>query len=257
MVSVKKSKYAFSLNAINISQIRALYIDDCKNIEDANEDTSNTTRLSDLSNSTVLDTVSFLDESKCMRTCRVSMIDFRSGRSVNLLRYHCYWCKNPFSSQPIGCPIKYVPNKAVKKYHSHISQSTYTINENVTSKRARKLNETDDNDVELCKGEYYETDGVFCSFDCILAYILDNKHDRLYDQSQMLLTKMYNTIMGTRQGVITPAPHWRLLDQYGGHLSIVKFREGFNKIEYECYGITRPMPTFSPIGVLYEEKIKF
>ena len=44
-------------------------------------------------------------------------------------------------------------------------------------------------------GEYYETDGIFCSFNCCQSYINDNKHIRLYDNSHMLLLKMYNDLM--------------------------------------------------------------
>jgi len=49
----------------------------------------------------------------------------------------------------------------------------------------------------------------------------------------MLLLKMYNDLMGTKNIVITPTPHWRTLEQYGGNLNILQFRESFNKIEYE------------------------
>ena len=106
-------------------------------------------------------------------------------------------------------------------------------------------------------GEYYETDGVFCSFNCCQSWINDNKHNRMYDSSTMLLLKLYNTIMGTRMIVISPAPHWRVLETYGGHLNIIKFREGYNKMDYECHGNTKPLPIFLPLGTLFEEKIKF
>ena len=66
-----------------------------------------------------------------------------------------------------------------------------------------------------------------------------------------------NEMMGTKTIVISPAPHWRILDQYGGHLNIMKFRESFNNIDYECHGNTKPIPNFLPIGTLFEEKIKF
>ncbi len=143
----------------------------------------------------------------------------------------------------------------MKKYHSHISRDTYTIKENVTTKRRKELNESEQLSLKI--GEYYETDGVFCSFNCCQSWINDSKHNRLYDRSTMLLTKMYNTMMGTKMNIVSPAPHWRVLEQYGGYLNIIKFRESFNKVDYECHGNTKPVPKFLPLGILFEEKIKF
>ena len=82
---------------------------------------------------------------------------------------------------------------------------------------------------------------------------LDNKHNRIYDMSQMLLTKMHNELNNTKAITITPASSWRVLKEYGGHMSIEKFRSNFGKIDYDYHGITRTVP----IAHLYEEKVKF
>lgn len=253
-----KKKYTFTLNGVNILHLNTTYGIETSNTQ-IEEDTSlskNTTRLVELDKERgTPEVISFLDESKKLHTCQVSMIDFQSKMYVNLLRYHCFWCRHPFDSQPIGCPIKYVSSQAEKKYHSQISQDIYRIKENVTTKRRKDIDETDQLTLKI--GEYYETDGVFCSFNCCQAWINDNKHDRIYDMSSTLLAKMYNTMMGTKMVVISPAPHWRLLEQYGGYLNIIKYRESFNKIDYKCHGITQKVPSFLPMGVLYEENIKF
>jgi hypothetical protein len=183
------------------------------------------------------------------------MIDFQSKMNVNLLRYHCFWCKNPFDTRPIGCPVNYVSNQVIKKYHSYISKDIYTIKENISSNRTININENEN--ISLKIGKYYETDGVFCSFNCCKSYINDNKHTRLYDKSDMLLTKLYNEIMDTKNVIISQAPHWRTLEQYGGHLNIIQFRDSFNNIDYECHGNTKTIPNFLPLGTLFEEKIKF
>ena len=215
----------------------------------------NTTKLTEL-NSNCNELISFLDESKREHNCNVSMIDFISKMNVNLLRYHCFWCKFPFETKPIGCPINYVPSQAVKKYFSHISREVYTIKEKITEKLRKKLEKSKNDQIKVINNEYYETDGVFCSFNCCQAYINANKHDRTYDKSSILLVKMYNQIMGTENISIPPAPHWRTLEQFGGHLNIVKFRNGFGKVDYEKHGNTQSMK-FMPTGVLFEEKIKF
>lgn len=252
----KPNKYIFTLRGINIEQINAKYgIESCRDNFTVSEDnpdiTTKLTALNHIEKGTP-EIISFLDESKCTRSCSISMIDFVSKMDVNLLRYNCFWCRHPVDTKPIGCPTKYISNQAVKKYHSHISKDTYIIKENITNQRSKNIDS-----VQLNIGDYYETDGVFCSFNCCQAFINDNKHIRLYDYSTMLLVKMYNHIMNTKTRVITPAPHWRILDHYGGHLNILQFRDSFNKIDYECHGYTKPLPNFLPLYKLYEEKIKF
>ena len=253
----KKSKYFFNLGGINPSKIQQQYGVILNNSINNNEtEPGETTKLTELN--TVKGTpevISFLDESKSLHLCHVSMIDFKSRMEVNLLRYHCFWCRHPFNTRPIGCPTKYVSSQAIKTYHSHISKDWYTIKQDVTKKSRKNLR---DKRIHVRIGEYYETDGVFCSFNCCQAYINANTHDRLYDQSSMLLMKMYNSMMGNTKIVqISPSPHWRTLEPYGGQLNIVKFRDGFNKVDYECHGKTKQMPHFAPLATLYEEKIKF
>jgi len=255
---VKKSKYTFILHCVNTAKINNTYgIKVPGDMEIVDEKPSaNTTRLTELNTDKgTPEVISFLDESKRLHTCQISMVDFESKMDVNLLRYHCFWCKHPFETRPIGCPTKYVSSQAVKKYYSHISRDTYTIKENVTSNRKQILAGNEKISVKV--GEYYETDGVFCSFNCCQTWINNNKHVRIYDSSAMLLMKMYNDMMGTRVIIISPAPHWRTLEQYGGHLNIMKFRDGFNKVDYECHGSTKAVPNFLPFCTLFEEKIRF
>jgi hypothetical protein len=250
----KSSKYTFTLTNIDIVKVHKKY-----NLRENNENCVKqekcTTKLTDLNNDKCTpEIISFLDEAKKSHTCYVSMIDFSSKMNINLLRYHCFWCKHPFETQPIGCPINYVSPQAVKKYHSHISKELYTIKENITCNRKNKIN---NDNIYLNFDEYYETDGVFCSFNCCKSYILNNKHDRMYDHSEMLLTKMYNELLKTKNVTINSAPHWRLLEQYGGHLNIIQFRDSFNNIDYEFHGQTKKLPNFLAVGTMYEEKIKF
>ena len=250
-------KYIFSITNINIEQLITLY-----NIQNESntstlldEDFTNTTKLTELNNiKGTPDVISFLDESKRLHVCSISMIDFESRMNINLLRYHCYWCRHPFDTMPIGCPIHFVSSQAEKRYHSQITRDIYTIKESITQKKQDEIN---DEDFNVKIADYYETDGVFCSFNCCKAYIQDNKHNNRYDNSMMLLTKMYNELMGTKYVKITAAPHWRLIEQYGGHLNIIKFRESFNKIDYKFHGNTKKTPNFLSIGYLYEENIKF
>ena len=75
-----------------------------------------------------------------------------------------------------------------------------------------------------------------------------------------MLAEIYKNMFGYEH-IIETAPHWRLLDVYGGHLTIEKFRNSFNKVDYQCHGNNRNINpqkqiSFKPIATLYEEHIK-
>lgn len=250
----KTSKYVFTLIGIDTEKVDQKYGINVPN-GTFEKLPQNITKLSELSgDKNTPEVISFLDESKKIHKCNVSVIDFKSGRSVQLLRYNCFWDRHPFDSQPLGVPINYVSKKATKNYYSEISKDTYTITENVTENRCLCI---DDDRITLNTEEYYETDGVVCSWNCMAAFIDAHKHDRRYDRSKSLMLKMYNDIMGTTALTIEPASHWTQLIEYGGWKSIVDFRAGFNKADYNYHGIVKNLPEFRSIGHLYEETIKF
>ena len=69
---------------------------------------------------------------------------------------------------------------------------------------------------------------------------------------------MYKDIFNSNSVSIKPAPHWRLLDKFGGPLNIQDFRNSFNTIQYNDIDdyIMRARPS-RMIGKLYEKKVKF
>ena len=117
-VERKSKKYTFTLKNINTEKIDTKYgITIISNIETNNERPNNTTNLSELADiSNSIEIVSFLDESKRLYQCNVSMIDFTTKKNCKSLNYHCYWCRHSFNTSPIGCPIKYNSTNAVKNY---------------------------------------------------------------------------------------------------------------------------------------------
>lgn len=272
-VRTRKSKYFFTLRNINTEKVEQKYnILLVSNIADNDmEQPNNTTKITeitDLEKDTSIDIISFLDESKRLFQCNVSMIDFYTKKSVQKIKdYNCYWCRHPFISYPIGCPIMYISSKAKKSYHSEVSKDDYIINENITKYKRNILSNTDlfitknKANITLEKNEYYETDGIFCSFNCCKAFIKDNKHNNMYIDSDNLLIKLYTDINSNSENIksvkINPAPHWRLLKEYGGHLSITEFREKFNKCTYDFYGTMKLSSLYKPTGMIYEEKINF
>jgi hypothetical protein len=223
---------------------------------------NNTTKIDELEDviKKTPEIVSFLDETKRLVKCNISMIDFNSNQNIMEIsrkKYKCFWDKNyiPDNVKPIGCPIKYVPNKAVKTYFSEISKEKYVINENITVKKTELLSQKNDNRINIEYKNYYQTDGIFCSFNCLMAFIQDpeNRRNPIYRYSESLLLKMYSDLNPQDEfEEIIPAPHWRNLIDFGGNMTIDKFRETFNKINYTEHGII----CFS-IGKLYEDQIKF
>lgn len=221
----------------------------------------NTTSLVDLASASLggkqTQTITFIDDAKTEHPCSISMINFATGEQLGGANFcNCFWDRHPFSTPPIGCPIRYIPDKVVKNYFSDISRENRIIRGAVTQEESRKLvfkaeKEQSKFTTNIEKGGYYEVDGIFCSTNCAKSFIRENRHNPLYAHSNSLLVKMVCDISGVKNVTINEAPHWRQLRSYGGDKTISEFRNSFNKITYQSHGI------FKPIGILYEEKLNF
>lgn len=79
----------------------------------------------------------------------------------------------------------------------------------------------------------FECEGVFCSFNCIAAYIASTPSFR-HNLSSVLMLMMYRKLFKCNYNLkIVPAPSWKLLKAYGGHLSIEEFQKSFQHVEYK------------------------
>lgn len=142
----------------------------------------------------------------------------------------CWWCRHTFGTMPLGCPLKY--NKENEAYF-------------------RKMKESN-TETALEDSNYFECEGIFCSFECVKAYIIEQiklTPDGTYHQSLSLLTMMNKLINGDDAKIISPAGSWKLLNSYGGHLSIEEFRESST--------IYKPTPNLRrgvlfPLGTVFE-----
>lgn len=264
----KLGKHVFILKNIDHSYIcKKFSINVLSNIDLIEEiQPEKTTKISELSENNIPQIVSFLSESKSIIKCNVIMYDISSKNLEDIKNIDCYWCRYSFDTHPIGCPIRYYSNNLVKTYYSEISKDKYTIKENITLKKSKLFisdskilqndkNLDDNNNIKLLKNDYYETDGIFCSFNCCKAFISDNKHKPMYDSSNRLLIQMYNQIFETKINIIKEADDWRLLKKAGGMISIEKYRDNFNHVNYEYHGYISDI--CKPIGHLWEEHIKF
>lgn len=106
----------------------------------------------------------------------------------------------------------------------------------------------------FARGAYYVF-GCFCSFACMQAYNSDlgERGDYRAPVRKVLIKKMYNTIFNNDKDV-PKAHHWLLLTEYGGHLTIDKFRD-INTICKKEYKMNIPpmIPLISHIEEINKE----
>lgn len=185
--------------------------------------------------------ITYFDQSKNTHICKINSVDINYKKYLN-----CYWDTFPIGNDklPIGCPIGFIPSVGIKDYISSISKNRYIIREYLTPFISKNVE-------ILEKNDFYITDKCFCSFNCALSFINKNKLNPLYKFSKILLYKMFNEVYGTEFEII-PAGDIDLLIEYGGMISIDKFREGFNTVEYVNQGILQTRP----IVRIFEEKFK-
>lgn len=215
---------------------------------------SKTTRISDIITQENSDQViSFLDENKRKYNASVSMIDWMKNDKLPLTTpIKCFWCKHSFSSRPIGCPIKYINSIVEKSYLSYITKDRYYMKENVTQTKLNGICKDDSSEIihiSPLPKNYYLTDGCFCSFNCMIAFIRDSSHDLFYKESYSLAHGMYYDFYG-KKAPLKSAPHWRLLEDFGGTKTIVEFRDSFDTVSFDHMFTVRDIRS---IGHVYKE----
>lgn len=204
-------------------------------------------------------TFSYLDESKKEHQCVLTMISQDTQSCLpEKTDIPCFWCHHPFTTKPLGCPIQYVPHRVVKDYYSEITKDNYTLRESITcSQKLQNHNHFVKHHMNLFDRDYYVVDGMFCSFNCCLAFIQHHHNEPIYRYSENLLSHIYVQTFGENAQPITAAPSWRILKEYGGPLSIAEYRKNFYKVEYkDIYNVMYPSTKFKMIGFLYEKQVK-
>ena len=103
-------------------------------------------------------------------------------------------------------------------------------------------------------GIYYVT-GCFCSFNCALSHNLYYIKDAKIYQRKSLVYKLYREMYGLdddKNLVIREAPPVEILEEYGGTMSIEKFRKGFHDLNKQYVVV---IPPIRPINICVEERI--
>ncbi len=106
--------------------------------------------------------------------------------------------------------------------------------------------------VKVKNGIFY-TDGIYCSFNCMIAIVEDYK-DPLHAESIPLINLMYKEIFGEfpKQRIIKSAG-WRSRKLYGGWLTDEEFEQTLQTIEFKDIHQLKKLTTLmKPLGRIYE-----
>ncbi|MBL4898343.1 MAG: hypothetical protein JKX76_01720 [Colwellia sp.] len=136
-------------------------------------------------------------------------------------------------------------------------ESMKILNNNIDTLKSSDPNEISSKYISIIKKEYFECDGIVCSFNCMKSFIRVNKHDPMYAKSNFYMNQMAKTFFGKAKE-IKYAPHWRQLKDCGGSKNIIDFRVSSHQVQYSENGCPiRDHPIQRQIGFLYEQHIHF
>ena len=228
-VSPLKNKKIFTLkNIIGINIISSIYFnvpEETEFLPQTSVPIDNEMSISDLKHEKSKKAIYFLDAHKNQIKYWINMFDFTlyNGGALPLSTNDpCWWDRHSFTSRPLGCPIK---------YHDH---KKYGRDKEKIEEKFKKAG------IDINTNDFLETEGIFCSFPCIMAYILSQSNILRYKESTTLLTFLYYILFGVIIE-IPEAPSWKIIKKYGGHLEIEEFRATFGKLIYdETVNVKRP-----------------
>lgn len=187
--------------------------------------------------------VFFIDPQRGHVKLWATMIDFTiAGAIPRMTKRPCWSCRNKFNTQPIGCPVRYNPTPQ------------NPIHANRIKNKFKEMN-VPFNENEL---DFFETEGIFCSFPCVKFYILDQiskTKSTKYKKALEYLSLLYYKITG--ENIIIPSlSSWKLSVDWGGHLTPSELRASFGNLDYiETVNVMRPY-MFCSSNWIKEKKIK-
>lgn len=210
---MKRGQYIFTLDGISYKSLMQDYF-----LNTTSDQDQNIVNLNIRDNKKKI----FYDVNKNKIVHWVTMVDYLDHKALpETTEKPCWWCRYEFETMPIGCPVKYRPNT-------------------VKGKNLELMEYLDKKGLDERSDDYFETDGIFCSFPCCKSYILNNRYNSIYKQSSILLTSLYEKLYGVVID-IPSAPSWKILEKSCGPMPIDKYRKSFGKFEFnETPNIKRP-----------------
>lgn len=149
----------------------------------------------------------------------IPMVDFLKSKLPSRTNIPCFGCRRIYTSYPLGVPVEYYPGKRKNKRKYSVIQG-------------RELEDSDRTETEAEK-EHFVTDGLVCSFNCMLNVIKDSHNKIIFQQSNQLIYKLYEKIFGKIPSEkIIPAPSFRIRKEYGGDVSDKDFEKMLQTVEF-------------------------
>jgi hypothetical protein len=248
---LEPQEFIFNLQNIDVARIdKDFNMDEMKNIEEPmglffNLDDQGTSLeklgISSLKNEPI---ITYFPNDKTKLQMYITMKDITSKQSLpRQTDIPCFGCHRVFSHVPLGVPIEYYPS-------IYTSKNNITKIKKITTNEREKLEKDESNDITLL--EYFDTDGVVCSFNCIVRLIEDYPSP-LYKKSASLIPKMYKKILGNYpKEKIMKSPSWRLLERYGGCISDEEFETNLQTIKFtDTNQISRALKIMNPVGRIF------
>ena len=199
------------------------------------------------------------------------------------LNYKCWHCKNNIPNDwiPISLPLKYyqsyiesyiIDNRNINQ----VKKLEYTLKEKIpinnldkenifydikylTSKEREDYEKNPKTDKsKLVKKEYFDGEGIFCSFNCMLSFQHENNSKNVkYKDTAALIYLLYFYIFDKYPDNIIKASNWKMLKEFGGDQTIEEFRKNFSIVSFsDLNQYIRRMP-YGPVSELFlEEKSK-
>ena len=211
----------------------------------------------------------FLDSQKHPTKCWMTMIDVASTNSGCLptsTGKPCWWCRHSFTSAPIGVPIAYTPHRESgperERFERFLLSANLVTKKELADARTKTATSRSGKEKSIATNDIFETEGIFCSFPCAKAYILKELScaagGARYKDSLGFLSLMFAKVSGDPDAVpveIPTAPSWKVLKEYGGHLTVQEFRSVFGSgLIYEpTVNVSRPY-MFSSSQYVTEKK---
>lgn len=204
--------------------------------------------------------ISYVDTTRRNRNWVLTMRDHLTQQELPLKWEGCCCaCHLEIRSRPLGCPLRYIPSELIHTFTSEFSKGPISQVKKLSRREIMKYKyDPPGPEYRLVERDYYETIHVFCSFNCIVKHIEDNRHLTLYKDSMKEVFNLYFDFFAERITRIPAAPSFLLRKKYGGELSDEDFRKSFkNLIFVDAGAVCRKLPVMYPIGMAFEKLVTF
>lgn len=174
----------------------------------------------------------------------VSMMDCVSQKKLPLkTKMPCFGCRRKYNSLPLGIPIRFVPSQYISNTGG---KKTLTIKE-------KKDLEKKPINGEIVEADYFETDSVVCSFNCMI-FVIEENPSAIYSKSLVLINKLYFLITGKYPDQkILKSPSWKMREEYGGPLTDEEYENNLQTVKItDTDQVIKLSKIMQPVGRVFE-----